>query len=219
MEPSTLRRWRNRLPHWEIENGTYFITLRCAGSLPGPVRKKIKELQTSLDEIEANDPEFQQLQRQIFLTAEKYLDSGQGFAPFKSAECCRVLADCMERLDAGWPIIDWVIMPNHIHCIAVDDEATLSLGESMKRFKGRTARTCNLALGRRGSFWQRDWFDRWVRSENELDKVRKYIAQNPVKAKFANRPEDYEWWSGSFRSGVLQPPYRSLGQRSEREQR
>ena len=196
MEPHTLRRWRNRLPHWEIENGTYFVTVRCAGSLPGSVQRKINELQTSLDEVEPKDAEFKQLQRQIFLSAEKYLDRGEGFAPFKNQECCRALADSLERIEVGWQLTDWVIMPNHIHFVVVDGDSKVSLSEAIKRFKGRTARSCNLALGRRGPFWQRDWFDRWVRSENELQKVRRYIAQNPVKAKLACRAEDYPWWRG-----------------------
>jgi len=196
MEPHTLRRWRNRLPHWEIENGTYFVTVRCAGSLPGSVQQKIKELQTSLDQVAPKDAEFEQLQRQIFLTAEKYLDRGEGFAPFKHQECCRVLTEILERLEVGWQLTDWVIMPNHIHFVAIDSGAALSLGEMMKRFKGRTSRSCNLALGRRGTFWQRDWFDRWVRSESELVKIRRYIAQNSVKAKLVPRAEDYPWWRG-----------------------
>ncbi|HKK18524.1 MAG TPA: transposase, partial [Opitutales bacterium] len=178
MEPHTLRRWRNRLPHWEIDNGTYFVTVRCAGSLPDSVKAKIKALQTSLDAIEAKDPEFEQLQRQIFLTAEKYLDRGQGFVPFKNPKCCRAFIGELDNFEAGWQITDYVIMPNHIHFVALDNDSPLSLGEMMKRFKGRTARHCNQAIGRSGAFWQRDWFDRWVRSNSELEKVRRYIAQN-----------------------------------------
>jgi type I restriction enzyme R subunit len=203
MEPHTVKRWRNRLPHWEIEKGTYFITVRCAGSLPAPVHRKIHELQTSLDRVEPQDADFERLQRQIFLTAEKYLDRGLGFAPFKDFACGEALAIELNQLDTGWQISDWVIMPNHLHLVALDESSQLSLVEAMKRFKGRSARKCNLALGRSGSFWQRDWFDRWMRSKNELEKVRRYIAQNPVKAKLATKPEDYRWWHSRIRSGEL----------------
>ncbi len=194
MEALTRRRWRNRLPHWEIENGIYFVTVRCAGSLPSGVREKIKELQIALDAIDSRDDDFQSLQRQIFLTAEKYLDRGEGFAPFKETKACQALAEHFETLESGWLLTDWVIMPNHIHFLVIDAGSSFSLGEAMRRFKGRSARICNQALGRRGSFWQRDWFDRWVRGPAELNKIRQYIAQNPVKAGFASTPENYPWW-------------------------
>lgn len=35
--PVTTAFWRNRLPHWEVREGVYFLTLRCAGSLPPSV--------------------------------------------------------------------------------------------------------------------------------------------------------------------------------------
>jgi len=67
-----LRRiWHTQLPHWEVERGVYFITIRCAGSLPKNVRERITEIQKSLSEVEAADQAFYQLQRQYFLTLEK----------------------------------------------------------------------------------------------------------------------------------------------------
>jgi REP element-mobilizing transposase RayT len=194
MEAKTLKRWRNRLPHWEIENGTYFITVRCVGSLPSFVQKRIAELQASLTEIDPQDTDFITLQRKIFLAAEKYLDRGQGFAPFKNAQCCETLVEHLENLEQGWRISDWVIMPNHIHFLAANDGSGTPLNKMMQRFKGRSAVRINRMLGRQGAFWQRDWFDRWMRSESERMKTRQYISENPVKAKLARKPEAYPWW-------------------------
>jgi len=193
MEPHTLKRWRNRLPHWEVENGTYFITIRCQGSLPAHVQRKIKELKTSLEQIESQSEEFDQLQRQIFMAAEKYLDRGEGFAPFKEADCCATLATQFEKIATDWQVADWVVMPNHLHFVLLDNGSALSLSDVLRQFKGRSARACNLALGRSGTFWQRDWFDRWMRSESELQKVQRYIAHNPVKAGLAKQAKDYQW--------------------------
>lgn len=193
MEPHTLKRWRNRLPHWEVEKGTYFITIRCQGSLPAVVQRKIKELKASLEQIESQSEAFDQLQRQIFMTAEKYLDRGEGFAPFSDASCCQTFASELKTIATDWHVADWVIMPNHVHFVLLDNGSAVSLSEALRKFKGRSARACNLTLGRGGTFWQRDWFDRWMRNESELAKVRRYIEQNPVKAKLVEKANDYPW--------------------------
>ena len=193
MQPYTLKRWRNRLPHWEVERGTYFITIRCHDTMPRAVQNRIKELKESLEQIESRSAEFDELQRQIFLTAEKYLDRGEGFAPFLEGSCCETFSKELASIATDWHVGDWVIMPNHVHFVVLDKGSTVSLSAALRAFKGRSARACNLSLGRSGSFWQRDWFDRWMRSETELARVRRYISQNPVKAKLVENADDYPW--------------------------
>ncbi len=80
---------------------------------------------------------------------------------------------------------DFVVMPNHIHMLVVFREATILLKQcgSWMRF---TARKINELLGRAGVLWQDEPFDHLVRSETQLQYLRKYIADNPSKA---NLPE------------------------------
>ena len=76
---------------------------------------------------------------------------------------------------------DFVVMPNHVHllfCLFADADI-LSLGRSWKQF---TATRINRALGRRGRFWQEEGFDHLVRSTDQFERMRRYIAENPVKA-------------------------------------
>ncbi len=49
----------------------------------------------------------------------------------------------------------------------------------------------NKHLQRMGPFWQREWFDRVVRNENEKARIIRYIEQNPVKAGLAKEPDLY----------------------------
>jgi len=46
-----------------------------------------------------------------------------------------------------------------------------------------TATRINRVLGRRGRFWQEESFDHLVRSLEEFKYLRRYIAENPVRAK------------------------------------
>jgi len=93
----------------------------------------------------------------------------------------------------------WVVMPNHIHGIVVLDafgesrptpaEATSSdllkagsLGSIIGNFKSITTRAINRARRSPGApVWQRNYYERIVRNDGELDRIRAYIAANPMR--------------------------------------
>ena len=91
------------------------------------------------------------------------------------------------RYDLAW----WVLMPNHTHVLLIPEN---TLPRQMGWLKGRTAFEANRVLKRSGSFWAKDYFDRWIRSRNEWEKVR-YIERNPVKAGLCKPAEAWEWSS------------------------
>jgi hypothetical protein len=65
----------------------------------------------------------------------------------------------------------------------------------MHSVKGFTARRANQILGRVGvPFWQKEFFDHWIRNEREFERVRAYIEGNPVAA---GDPEEYPWSSAA----------------------
>jgi len=76
---------------------------------------------------------------------------------------------------------DFVVMPNHVHLLAQfrDEDAMRKQCTSWARY---TARQINRSLGRKGSFWQKEAFDHLVRSAEQFDYYRRYIAENPRKA-------------------------------------
>ena len=93
---------------------------------------------------------------------------------------------------------EFVIMPNHLHGIilvgaglAPPDSGAASrgaassaptLGHILRAFKSISAIAVNRLLGRSGrSLWQRNYYEHIVRSENELARIREYIANNPAQ--------------------------------------
>ena len=190
----TLHRWRSRLPHWEVEGHWHFITIRCAGTLPAEVKVKLVEIHENLESIDAQSAAFCQLQRQYFLSVEKYLDIGAGFAPFNNVQACESCLQALHQIEeAGWQVGEATIMPNHVHLLLRSLDSACSLKQVVQRFKGRSARSVNLTLERKGKFWQQDWFDRWMRHEGEVVKTVAYIRNNPVKAKLCREWGDYQW--------------------------
>ncbi len=63
----------------------------------------------------------------------------------------------------------------------------------MQSLKGYTARQGNLALGRRGAFWQHESFDHVVRDRAEFGRIINYVLNNPVKAGLVNHWQDWKW--------------------------
>ncbi len=57
-----------------------------------------------------------------------------------------------------------------------------SLSWIMQHWKGSTSFQINKALGRCGTLWMDESFDHAVRSELQLERFRRYIRENPMKA-------------------------------------
>ena len=88
----------------------------------------------------------------------------------------------------------FVIMPNHVHGIVVigNDRAGLEPGaglepaptvsEIIRQFKTFSAKRINQLRNNPGCpVWQRNYFERVIRNENELARAREYIVNNPMK--------------------------------------
>jgi putative transposase len=76
-----------------------------------------------------------------------------------------------------------IVMPNHLHGIIILESSTVgtkSISEIIRGFKTFSAKAINKERGLRGvPVWQRTYYDRIIRNELELDRVRQYIINNP----------------------------------------
>lgn len=67
--------------------------------------------------------------------------------------------------------------------------AAPTLGAVMRAFKSTSAIACNRALGRAGQpFWHRGYYEHIIRNDRGLDRIRRYIANNP--GHWAKDPEN-----------------------------
>ena len=92
----------------------------------------------------------------------------------------------------GIDLDEFVVMPNHIHGIVVIDEQVglanraglepaPTFSEIVRQLKTFSARRINKVRGTPGiSVWQRNYHERIIRGENELNQIREYIANNPT---------------------------------------
>lgn len=76
---------------------------------------------------------------------------------------------------------DFVVMPNHVHLLVQFLEA-VDMQRQCESWKHFTATLINRELGRTGHFWQGESFDHLVRSPEQFEALRQYIAENPRQA-------------------------------------
>ena len=78
-------------------------------------------------------------------------------------------------------------MPNHVHLVfkLLPDQKIDSVMHSLKSF---TAHQANQMLGRTGAFWQREYFDRILRNQDQLVRAVDYVLANPAKAGLTDWP-------------------------------
>jgi putative transposase len=111
----------------------------------------------------------------------------------------RIVADSLlhgERGRGFYQLRAWVIMPNHVHAVL---RPKTPLAVITRWLKGSTARQANLILGRTGeAFWQDESFDHRVRDEAELERIVRYVEQNPVSAGLAAEARDWPWSSAGL---------------------
>ena len=175
--------WRRRLPHWVPDECTVFVTWRLAGTLP------------YFPAILINDPR----PGRTFLLQDQELDRTPGGPRWlKDPRIASMVADALEY-GAGargfYDLLAWVIMPNHVHVVL---QPHAKLPEVMRWLKTATAHRANALIGRKGvPFWSREYYDRWVRSDQELQSVIAYVERNPVAAGLAACPEDWPWSSAA----------------------
>ncbi len=188
---------RGKLPHWEIKNGRYFVTLRLADSLPAPVVAQLQETHTALSSIAPASEQFAALQRQYFRTMEKFLDAGTGACLLRdTAHAAIVRTELLALADWHIAVPHFTVMPNHWHALIVPaPDCSHPLASIMKRLKGRTAKQLRAATATSGTgpFWQREWFDRWMRDDTEWERTVAYIRQNPVQAGLAATWQEHPW--------------------------
>lgn len=193
-EAKTTNFYCKRLPHWEVDHGCYFVTLREYGSLPKEAELALwrmsQELKRSPDSMK------QQLERKIFASFEKWLHELAGNAQLAEPAVAQMIMSAIKFMahQGFWSVFEYVIMPNHIHLMIEITQD--SLWDNMLRFKRWTGRQGTGLVNHNGkSFWQREWFDHWPRSVAEFEGIVGYISRNPVKAGLVKEFEEWPFAS------------------------
>jgi putative transposase len=93
----------------------------------------------------------------------------------------------------GWFIGDFLLMPDHVHLFARAAYDAKPLSKWMEMWKSVSSRLHKTQLGLELPLWQRDYFDRFLRSADNYSLKWDYVALNPVRKRLCGNPEDWPW--------------------------
>jgi REP element-mobilizing transposase RayT len=198
--------FRGRLPHLKKEGAVYFVTFRLADSLPAHEIARLKhERKVILEQARASKSPLTWHEGESLLAwycdkVEALLDAGHGTCWLSRTEVAGLVAGALKYFNQQrYELRAWVVMPNHVHAV-VWPMPGHTLSEILHSWKSYTSSKANKFLNRTGEdFWQAESFDHWIRDDGEHARLVAYAENNPVKAGFCARPEEWTWSSASGR--------------------
>jgi putative transposase len=186
--------------------------------------RRVEEIATQAVEHRRWLAQLEQLNRDWFLKCEDILHrEAVGPIWMRDGRVADTVAQTLHQLDDDIYRLDaFSIMSNHVHTVfrplvsedlieeIVNSQNDVAVGipalsKIMHTIKGRSARACNLILGRSGAFWEHESFDHVIRA-GKFEKTIRYVLHNPVKIGVVQNWEDYRWnycrkdWIDRFRS-------------------
>jgi REP element-mobilizing transposase RayT len=196
-KPKTTAFWTRNLPHWEVEDGRYFITIHLRGAIPVAGRRHLATLVKQLRSVPDRDsPQWVIQQRAIFREMEAWLDRSQWEPKLQQADVAAMVVEAIEhRQQRGtWHLLQYVVMPTHLHLFCeVGNQELKGILEDFKRWTGHQA--AKILSQHATRFWQSEWFDHWSRSDQQDEQIARYIQKNPEKAGLV---QDYQQWPYGF---------------------
>jgi putative transposase len=133
------------------------------------------------------------------LWADREFDAGHGSRLLAKPRIASIVQESLLHGDGGrYALAAWCVMPTHVHVVAeiLADNAMAAIVQSWKSF---TAHAINKVACRKGVLWQREYFDRFMRSEQQFEWTVAYVENNPVVGGLVEQPHEWPFSSARWR--------------------
>ena len=209
---------RRDLPHWDVPNAAYFVTTCLEGSIPAQGILEIARFRRDL----ANKTRPEGITeadwkvhcwKKGFVQIEKWLDNGATNRCLEKPELAMVVVSAMRNFaEERYDLFAFAVMPSHVHWVFQPRTDWIESSEAGGKRTPRerithsinryTAGQCNKLLNKAGTFWQHESFDHWIRDVDELERIIRYVEENPVKAGLVVSPEQWLYSSAYVRKAL-----------------
>ncbi len=98
------------------------------------------------------------------------------------------------RHKLSFRLCGYVLMPDHWHAL-IETIFPLTISRVVQDVKWTAAGSLNRARRTRGTVWQHQFWDRFVRHGQEFRDRLAYMHLNPVRKGMVEKPEDWRWSS------------------------
>ena len=177
------RGWRSRgyLPHCDERSLVQHIVFGLFDALPGEA------------------PESMRRPDDRAAWADAAFDAGLGCRLLHHSDNAEIVQSALLHDDGEhYALAAWCVMPTHVH-VLVEQRFERSLADIVQAWKSVAAHAINKRENRKGRLWRREYFDRFMRSEEQFATTVAYIENNPVAAGLCEAPEDWRFSSANWR--------------------
>jgi REP element-mobilizing transposase RayT len=202
---------RRNLPHWQQADAISFVTFRLGDSIPAKALKawdnerriwllhRLPSASGDLSDILSllSESDRRDYLRRFGKQFHDLLDSGHGSCLLRNPAHSSIVENALLHFDGiRYQLGDYVVMPNHVQVLLapVPDHGIGGITGSWKR---HASREINKLTGSEGTLWQHESFDHLVRDNGSFEGFRRYIRQNPGKARL--HPGEYRLGSGTLK--------------------
>ncbi len=202
--------WHERgyLPHCDFPGLVQFVTFRLADSMPASRRGEWEHL-LAIEDL-----------RERRTKLEEYLDRGVGECWLRDQRIAKLCEDALLFFhNERYELLAWCAMPNHFHVLVHVWQTPL--GKLVQSWKRHIATQAEAYLAERRSptrrvsaedknapalraalqtlRWEREYWDTFMRDEQQEKTAIRYVESNPVKAKLCRTAEGWPSSSARFR--------------------
>lgn len=190
--------FRGYVPHFDAPGRVQHLTFHLADSLPDRALNRMQKEWASKPEP------LRKLEKRKHI--HRLLDAGFGSCVLRHPLAAECVEESLVYGDGDrYFLLAWVIMPNHVH-VLIEQKQRVPLGQIVASWKRHTTKVLKQRgfvgspQGKEGRrpFWQRDYWDRYIRNEHHLRNAKTYIEANPVMAGLARCPSEWRWSSAWF---------------------
>jgi len=179
---------RANLPHWRQDEASYFVTFRLADSLPR--QRLIAWREARADWLTRNPRPWSAAQETDYTERfsariESWLDAGVGSCALANPQARELMETALWHFDGErYRLGKYVVAANHVHVI-VTPLPGHELSEILHSWKSYTAKQILQLAAASGrlpegaiSIWQKESYDRIVRTSEELFRIEQYIQRH-----------------------------------------
>ena len=118
---------RRHLPHWDVPDATYFVTVCLKGSIPAAGYRELEEYRRELEArprpVNTSDTEWEyRKEKLVFAKLDELLDGCPAVRHFDNPDLASVVRDSICHFaDVRYRLLSYVVMPSHIHWVFSSD--------------------------------------------------------------------------------------------------
>jgi hypothetical protein len=155
-ESSFRIRSRGRLPHWELDNAFYSVTIRLDDAIPHEILVDLLHERDRSISRASTDAERRAIDRMFDLRIDYFADQGYGACHLGRPEAADVVEHALRHFDGDrYSLHAYAVMPNHAHVLFCLFRGS-DLARTMHSLKSYTSNRSTRSWGGRGGFGNRN---------------------------------------------------------------